>query len=130
MGRVLWAARPNGTPLRRSAAAAQSATGEHAGVLALIDHELAIGNDVLDTDWKLLRIASRGRCSDVLGMKDDDVRLHAVAQHASIRQAKALGRKRGHLADGIRERHGALVAHVLRQNERETAVRPRAGEVA
>lgn len=65
-------------PLRRRTSAAQGAPGHDTGMPALVDHHLAIDNDVLDTDRELLGLGTRGRSFDVLGIKDDDIGLESI----------------------------------------------------
>src|SRR5262245_34253354 len=91
--------------LRRRPAATEGAAREHAGVPPAVDHPLAVDNHVVDADGELLRLGPGRRRLHRLRVEHDHVGLEAVAQEAAIRYAQALRRERGHLADGVGQRH-------------------------
>src|SRR5712692_7694028 len=80
-----------------------------------IDHALA------EVMWILV-------CCDITNasrIEDHDIRLHAWAQNATVAELRAVGRLRGHLANGLFEREQLFVADVMSQNARESSVRSR-----
>src|SRR5262245_20127214 len=66
-------------PLRRRPPPAQGSTGHHPSMLPLIDHYLAVDDDVLDADRKLLGLGARRRGFDPLRIEHDDIGLEAIA---------------------------------------------------
>ena len=108
----------------------QRAPREGAGVLAVFDDDLAIHYDIVDAYRVVMRVFSRGVCLDSGGVEDNDVRLEAVAQDASIWQSEALRGERCHLANRFGEAQALLGADELSQNYREAAVSARVGVFA
>src|SRR6266850_2297661 len=119
-----WTSAPSrwAVPLRRRTSAAQGAPGHDTGMPALVDHHLAIDNDVLDTDRELLGLGTRGRSFDALGIEDDDIGVETITQQATVGKPQALSRERRHLTDGIRQVHKALLPGILGEDDRECAV--------
>ena len=67
-----------------------TAARQNAGVLAAIHYHRTVDDDIFDADGELLGFSARGRRLHIVGMEYGYVRLHAVAQYASVGQAKSL----------------------------------------
>src|SRR5436309_9772548 len=86
------------------AAPVERAPGLRAGVLSLRDYDHAVHDHVGYPDGILHGVLEGRLVAHGLGIEDGDVRRHAGAQHAAVGKAGDLGGKRGHLANGVRQR--------------------------
>src|SRR5215831_17406724 len=111
-------------------AAAQSSTGQSASVLARVDDNRAVDDDVVNTHWKLLGLGACRRRANAQRVEDDYIGLETVAQQPAVGKSEPLGWERGHLPDRLRQRELALVAGELPQYQRKTTICTRARKLA
>ena len=116
-----------GGPRRSVDPEADPSTRRRAGVLAGVDDERAVDDDVLDAGREAARLVVRRVAPDRRRIEHDEVGQVAVADRAALAQPEPRGGRAGHLADRLLEAEQRLVAHELAEDARVAAVGPRAG---
>ena len=109
--------------VRLSRAAPQDTRRTLAGVPPIQHYRDASGKYVRDTFRVPVRLFEGGVIDDRLGVEDDQVGGVALGDDASVAKAEPLGRKAGHLPDGVLQRQdGRLFPDVPTQDTRVGAV--------
>ena len=101
-------------------------------MLAPVDNQPPVDQNVVDAHRKLLRLLEGGRRPHRVWIEHHNVRLHTVPQNTPALQPKSLGRYRRHLLHGLLQAEQALFTDQLAQNVGEgavaTRIRPVVGE--
>src|SRR5262245_32306675 len=89
---------------------------------AVLDYDLAIHNDIINTIWDLMGLLERCPVPYCHRIKDRDVRRLACGQHAPITESEFGCGHRGHFAYAVLQGDNSLLAHVFPQHTREGAI--------
>src|SRR6266566_3307033 len=100
----------------------EAAARTRARELALLQYHLAVHQDVLDADGRLVRLLERRVIHDRRGIEDGDVGEHPGTHETPIGEAHPLRRERRHLAYRELERKQLQVAGIVAEDSRECAV--------
>src|SRR5215212_4236216 len=107
-------------------AATKRPAGRGARVLATLEDEAPIDEDVLDPVRRSSRLVVRGVRSHRRGIEYHEVGDRIVRDASAALEPEPLGRHGGHLRNRLLEAEEALVPHELAEDPRVAAVAPRA----
>src|SRR5882724_3750261 len=86
------------------------------GIALLIDHHLAIENNIRQTSGVLVGVLECRTLSDRVGIEDDEVCIHPRTHDSLLPESELLRRERGHLAYSLFERQQALLTDIHAEN--------------
>ena len=75
-----------------------------------------------------MRVRVGGPIFDARKVEDHEIRIHALADHATVQLSDLLHRHRGHASDGLLQRKDALVPDVPGEHARKASIAPRMGK--
>ncbi len=101
-----------------------------AGVLAVVDGQVAVDGDVADAVAEGVGLGVGGPVKHPVRVEDDQVGGHAGSNRAAVGQTQAPGWHAGHLPHSRLQRQYPLLAHVAAEHPHERAVAARVRHAA
>src|SRR5712691_2755245 len=95
--------------------APEGSSGKGGGALSVLEHQLAVDDDVGHADRQLPAIVIGGAVGNLLRIKDAHVSRHAFSQEAPVFQAEATGGVSRQMLHGLLQRPGLVVADMMSQ---------------